>query len=435
MLEATNRQTEKVSLLGVPLASPLPSGQKAKIKRSSYDAAVNKEGEGEEEEQSSRGVGWMTQEGALLALAVVGLMFSTVLERVTFKVVVDRMTPFRLVLTQTVLVTSVLVYGTIALGKRGLTTQVTAQMHQFPHSKLVLMALLDTLQFSCLVASAAGVTPTMTVILLHASTPVVVLGSRLLFSDRVYTDLQLRGVTLVASAVMIGFMGQVWLLLSRGSVQLSGTLSSFFYVLAAALQGAASLYKEKAIIDWKQPIDVHSLSTWLFFYQTICVVVLMPAIYMLQGVSSNWYGFPLNSLTINLRDGWTCLWGQNTFYSQGDDAGTRLREEPYDSKYEDCEYSFVLIVAYVISNVLVLGCIDRVLQTSMQAMGRATAGAVLLAFLALAMYDMQVDKGDQIFGGTVGVPDLVSIVVLLAGLEMYARDPEPGVKLVVGQGP
>ena len=421
------RQNEKESLL-TPLSSPTgaldPVGSGKSSKRSSYDTSAK---DGEVASQSSL-VFWITQEGSLLVLAVAGLMFATALERVTFKMSVDHMTPFRLVLTQTVLATSVVVYGVIALAKRGLTNQVTAEMHQFPHSKLILMALLDTVQFSCLVASAAGVTPTMTVILLHASTPVIVLGSRLLFPDRIYTDLQLRGVTLIASAVIIGFVGEM--------VKLSGTSSSFLYVLAAAMQGAATLYKEKAIIDWKQPIDVHTLSTWIFFYQTMCVVVLMPAIYVLQGVSSNWYGFPLSSLTINLRDGLTCLWGENTFYSQGDDGGTQLREEPYDSKYEDCEYSFALVVAYVLSNVLVLACMDRVLQTGVHAVGRATAAAVMLAFCALGVYDMLVDKGDEIFGATVGVPDLVSIVVLLAGLEMYARDPPPeGLTIVVGQGP
>ena len=57
-------------------------------------------------------------------------------------------------------------------------------MWQFAKKKLLAMAVLDTVSFSGLVISAAGVTPTMTVILLHASTPIIVFFSRFAFPDR-----------------------------------------------------------------------------------------------------------------------------------------------------------------------------------------------------------------------------------------------------------
>ena len=48
----------------------------------------------------------------------------------------------------------------------------------FPQTSLILMAVVDSISFGGLVLSATGVSPTKTVILMHASTPCVVLGSK-----------------------------------------------------------------------------------------------------------------------------------------------------------------------------------------------------------------------------------------------------------------
>ena len=52
----------------------------------------------------------------------------------------------------------------------------------------------------------------------------------------------------------------------------------FFYFL-----GFSALYKEQSIIAWSQPMDIHFLSSWLFFYQFLMAVLLSPLIYILQG--------------------------------------------------------------------------------------------------------------------------------------------------------
>jgi hypothetical protein len=124
-------------------------------------------------------------------------MGSTATERVTFKMSVDRMTPYRLSLTMIMITLSFFVYGAIALYKLHFTNKITQRMLEFPHRKLFIMALLDTTSFAGLILSAAAVTPTMTVILLHISTPFVVLGSRMNFPSRVYSESQLRGVYLI----------------------------------------------------------------------------------------------------------------------------------------------------------------------------------------------------------------------------------------------
>jgi hypothetical protein len=98
------------------------------------------------------------------------------------------------------------------------------------------MAILDTIQFAGLTVSAAGVSPTMTVILLHTSTPFLVLGSQYVFPDRKYSSVQLRGVQLISVAVLISLVGSISHVFYP-DIHESDTLSSLFYFSMAALHG------------------------------------------------------------------------------------------------------------------------------------------------------------------------------------------------------
>lgn len=159
-------------------------------------------------------------------------------------------------------------------------------MKDFPHYKLMIMALLDTIQFGGLIVSAAGVSPTMTVILLHASTPCIVLGSRFTFPNREYTSMQNWGVALIALAVGVSITRPI-LRLCLSISTYSDALSAFLYVISAMIQGFATLYKEKSIIVWAQAMDIHYLSSWLFWYQCLAAIFIFPLIYIAQGIDRN----------------------------------------------------------------------------------------------------------------------------------------------------
>ena len=110
------------------------------------------------------------------------------------------------------------------------------------------MAALDALQFAGLTLSAAGVSPAMTVILLHTSTPVLVLGSRYSFPDRKYSLVQMRGVQLIAASVLICLIGSFRYVFYSDPDSGSGSqdfdiASSLLYVGVSALHGIATLYK------------------------------------------------------------------------------------------------------------------------------------------------------------------------------------------------
>lgn len=352
-------------------------------------------------------------------------------------------------------------------------------MRDFPHHKLLTMALVDTLQFAGLVISATGVSPTMTVILLHASTPCIVWGSRYTFPNRAYSTVQMRGVFLISLAILISISRPIiHLYYLKHYGDYADAQSSLLYVIFAALQvmhffllfifpftyisyskssqGFATLYKEKSIIVWSQPMDIHYLSSWLFFYQCIVAIIAAPLIYLFQGtnmqshnfplcaptpappitnvvvqihsytgVSSGASNFPITTMAVNFHDGWSCVLGhgppQNT---------------AYDSSGAMCVNSNIwLLIGYVTATLAVIECIDRVLQISNQTLGRAMAFAVLVAFLALGVYDKQGESGSSLFGTNIGYADLVSIAVLLLGMEIYGQDPEPDVEVITNFSP
>lgn len=124
-------------------------------------------------------------------------------------------------------------------------------MKDFPHSKLIKMAILDTVQFSGLTVAAAGISPAMTVILLHSSTPFLVLGSRCIFPDRKYSSIQQRGVQLISLAVLISLVTSIlgnWLTGDQKSL----TASSLLYFSMAALHGTKREMAVKAITTMSQ---------------------------------------------------------------------------------------------------------------------------------------------------------------------------------------
>ena len=151
----------------------------------------------------------------------------------------------------------------------------------FSHMNIIKMACLDAIQFSGLIVSAAGVSPTGTVILLHANTPFVVLGSHIMFDGRSYTRNQMRGVLMISSAVIISFVRPMEHLIMDENI--SFISSCVCYVLFTGIQGVAMLFKEKCIIEYAKPLDVHELSFWLFFYQLLITIAISPAIYVFQG--------------------------------------------------------------------------------------------------------------------------------------------------------
>lgn len=101
--------------------------------------------------------------------------------------------------------------------------------------------------------------------------------------------------------------------------------------------------------------------------------------------------------------------------------------------YVDCSNSMWLILIYVIANVVVLSSIDSVIHTNSHILGRVMVSAILGAFLLLWLYDVEYSQFQPIpyiFGGSVGILDILAVTILLVGMEIYGRDPEPDVEVI-----
>jgi len=373
---------------------------------------------------------WMTENSALV-VSVLVLMMSTASERVIFKMSVDRMAPFRFVLAMAFIAVSFLIYGTVMLYKIIYTDKITARMWQFPKKKLLAMAVLDTVSFSGLVISAAGVTPTMTVILLHASTPIIVFFSRFAFPDRKYSEMQIKGSNFIVCAIAFSLIRSITDMYYRTDIY--NALSSVIYVASAAMQGVGTLYKEKAVIEWSQQLDIHFLSAGLFLFQTLTMGFVALVLYYMQDV---YYHYTSQYYSFNLRAGFQCLLGDWIFeedlkknFIQA--ACTDTGDIGHNAIECSCSGSTFLILGYVFSNIIMLECMDHVLQTSNRILGRVMAVSVFVAFLALGVYDNKVySVVDVHIIGTIGIADILSILCLLIGIDYNGRDAEPNVEMI-----
>lgn len=106
--------------------------------------------------------------------------------------------------------------------------------------------------------------------------------------------------------------------------------------------------------------------------------------------------------------------------------------------YVECSNSLWLVLAYVFATLGVLMSINVVLRINSLLVGKAICAAILVAFLVLWLYDIHFtshQNNKYIFGGSVGSLDLISMGILLIGMEVYGRDPEPDVELITNYVP
>jgi hypothetical protein len=361
-----------------------------------------------------------------LLMATIVLIISTALERVTFKMMVDRMLPYKFVLVDIIFLATCAIFSAIVHYKEKYTNEITTNMRNFPLKWIFVIALVDSIQFLWSVYSAIGVTPTMTVILMHASTLFIVLASRVITPARAYGKLHSLGVLFISLAIFLALFKIVYndyYYISPDSRWYT-TKSSFLYLIASTLQGMSTLMKEKALVEWSQPIDIYLLSSWLFFFQFLVTVVLSILFYLYEAA----FGIQ-GSIWRSFYYGWNCFLGYTPPASSRDDDSIQ---------FINCDGSFVLISSYVFATFAVLASINVVLQYSSQVVGRAVSAAILSAFLVLWLYDLYESRAhpsNYILGGKVGLFDVFAVIILVIGMEIYARDPEPDVELITQNSP
>ncbi|CAM9253219.1 unnamed protein product [Ectocarpus sp. 13 AM-2016] len=361
--------------------------------------------------------------GCLMALIAV--------ERLTFKLMVDRMAPFRFVLAQAVAACYAVAVGVVVLrrvnraGERG-------SMQGFPVWRLAMMAVLDMLHLVPMIVAAADVAPTLTVLLLQCSAPFCLAVSGGFCSRRRYP----RKSVLGAAVIFLGACVAIYLPISRlinaratlhddarsheyDPVHLRGDSGDYaiveagyntiLYVLACLPAAVSTVYKQYALEQHGRPVDAHQLSLGVTAFEVVFIALAAPAAYQLQVLGR--HGDGNAHVGQALRDGWRCLVLMRDVVD--------IDGYPVDA---ECWGGLPLVFSYVVATLLVNTLVQKVVDQAESASvyHRAMAFSVPTAFVVLCFYNEAEWLHDSFNVFTVS-----GLIVIMIGLRLYHSVPEP----------
>ncbi|CAM9681644.1 unnamed protein product [Scytosiphon promiscuus] len=357
------------------------------------------------------------------------LMALIALERLTFKLMVDRMAPFRFVLAQAVAACYAVAVGVVVLrrinfaGERG-------SMEGFPVWRLAMMAVLDMLHLVPMIVAAADVAPTLTVLLLQCSAPfcLAVSGG---FCSRRYPRKSVWG----AAVIFLGACVSMYLPISRlvearaaledearnheyvpghlrgtsGDYAIVEGYNTLLYVLACLPAAISTVYKQYALEQHGRPVDAHQLSLGVTAFEVVFIALAAPAAYQLQDLGR--HGDGNTHVGQALRDGWRCLVLMKDVV---DVDGYPIEAE--------CWGGLPLVFSYVVATLLVNTLVQKVVDQAESASEyhRAMAFSVPTAFVVLCLYNEPAWLHDSFNVFTVS-----GLLVIMVGLRLYHSVPEP----------
>jgi hypothetical protein len=153
-------------------------------------------------------------------------------------------------------------------------------MTDFPHSQLAYIAFLDFTHLALTFISANKISPSTFIILIYSSIAMNIFAAKVKFPHRIYTPHHIRGAIFALAAVAISFVEPLSCIFSRQSF--SFVIAHALFVTATYAQCASTSHKEYALISWSQPLDIHTISCWVYFYQLVFGIVCSPIVFYLQ---------------------------------------------------------------------------------------------------------------------------------------------------------
>lgn len=348
------------------------------------------------------------RESVVVVVLLIVLMLGCAVERVSFKVVVDKLTDYRFFTVELVCAANVIVMAFLAILNRG---SVDAEMRSMSKWKFFVMALLDTAQFLLTMLPGGIVPAPLTALLLQAAVPITLLFSATcLRRSSDYSWQHYVG----ALVVTVGLFVSLWPLLFNGALgqhRGEALVNCFLYAAAGVPFALSTLFKEAALSA--QPVSVYYLNAWVSAMQFVIGVLLAPLAYALQrpSWSESWHHMNWSQMGRNWHDGFRCA-----VLNTGTDG------------INDCESAVVFLAIYVVVTIGVTFVIGSVAARARpQHLYAAVALAVPVAFVVLEVYASKVGMAKQ-FGAwdTFNWFDLSSLAVVVGGLALYNSKEEPG---------
>uniref|UniRef100_A0A7S1FT59 Uncharacterized protein n=1 Tax=Corethron hystrix TaxID=216773 RepID=A0A7S1FT59_9STRA len=214
------------------------------------------------------------------------------------------------------------------------------------------------------------------------------------------------GACVIFVSVVVGLISFI-LVYDADSNGTSTSIAPLIFTIACIPAAVSTMYKEKVLMEFSQPVDPQFFGFVLSSLQTVLLVILTPLAYSAQGRT-----FIPDDTGSNLVDGYKCIF--YGVYTSSITAGV-YAEEAY------CQFSVFIIVGYVLSTLLLSLAIEKLVKLDgSQYIHQGQIAGIVLAAFALQIYDThQSSEGigsDIIF--------LVSIVISITGLELHNMIPQ-----------
>ncbi|CAM9968914.1 unnamed protein product [Choristocarpus tenellus] len=226
-----------------------------------------------------------------------------VVERFTFKVMVDRMAPFRFVLVQAVALCYFVFVGVVLIYKAK-RRELSNHMEGLPKWKLAVMAVLDLCHLIPMIVSATEVAPTLTVLLLQCSRPICQVVSYI-FKLRSYSFSSVLGAVVIVVGTGVASFLPVYNLFLAWSPegleelfkdddlrQMNAThaevegLNTLMYLLACLPAALSTYFKQRVLENYGLPVDSHQLNLAVLLFEFLFLLLISPLSFQLQVIDS-----------------------------------------------------------------------------------------------------------------------------------------------------
>jgi len=333
------------------------------------------------------------------------LAISYTTERVSYKLLVDRSGPFRLLAVEVVTFTHALMVGCSMLVFAISRKDFTVQPLGIPMVDVGLMALLDTLNMLLVFLTGYHVAPTLTVILVQFTLPLTALISQVVHPDGYFNKCSgqsrisdnnaasamvfefnnahtrdnnvgqplpgsgglsiehISGSIIISLAVLLALCPSIYTLIDKdffkyattNEIPIQTAFNTILFVSSCIPAAASQLYKEYIFHQYKQPVQPDYLNFVLSSFQFIFASIMSPLVYILLGfaASDDWTElYPSSDFSKNFGQGLQCFLG----ILDEDEAKNRYYDEA------SCHHLFSLVVLYSFSVISVGVAVDKIVN-------------------------------------------------------------------------
>lgn len=347
-----------------------------------------------------------TQKLAVLFWFVV-LALAYAVERASFKILVDRAGPFRLLYSEAICGLHCLFVGfglLCVLKLKGEKLELGLAI-----SDLIIMAILDACHLILSMVSGSHVRPVTSVILVNLTIPLMACMSYVLGNS----PMDWLGATMVTLAVLLALLPAIGFLIAPsflGDAQMTtqSAWNTLVFTLSCVPAAISAMFKERTLIQYKQPVDPKVLNLLLSCFQLVFTGLVSPLFYSLQGIAMDGFPnvYPSDQLANNFVDACRCF-----------------ANRPYNYLYPEpsqCKHIWILVLLHVLAIVTLAFAVEKIVRAGATALTySAISLGIVLAVASMYLYELFFLN--VVHGFFFNALLLLSTFFLLLGHELHHR--------------